>query len=51
MKPNEFSGATPLLRIEEYFSGYTRAWGIFEDRFGNLRRQFVVDIDGSWDGE
>ena len=51
MKPTDFSGTTPQLRIEEYFAGHTRAWGIFEDRFGNLSRQFVVDIDGKWDGE
>ena len=51
MKPTDFSETTPVLRIEEYFVGQTRAWGIFEDRFGNLRRQFVVDIQGSWDGE
>ncbi len=51
MKPSDFSGTTPQLRIEEYFAGHTRAWGIFEDRFGNLRRQFVVDIEGKWNGE
>ena len=51
MKPSDFSKAEPLLRIEDYFVGQTRAWGIFEDRFGNLRRQFEVDIQGSWDGE
>ena len=51
MKPSDFSKAEPLLRIEDYFVGQTRAWGIFEDRFGNLRRQFVVEIQGSWDGE
>ena len=51
MKPTDFSGTKPVLRIEEYFLGHTRAWGIFEDRFGNLRRQFFVDIDGTWDGQ
>ena len=51
MKPSDFSKTTPVLRIEDYFVGKTRAWGIFEDRFGNLRRQFVVDIQGGWDGE
>ena len=51
MKPSDFSKVEPLLRIEDYFVGQTRAWGIFEDRFGNLRRQFVVDIQGSWGGE
>ncbi len=51
MKPSDFQGTTPRLVIEDYFSGRTQAWGIFEDRFGALRRQFTVDIDGTWDGE
>jgi hypothetical protein len=50
MKPNDFALQKPKLVIEDYFSGKTRAWGIFEDRFGKVRRQFVVDIDGVWDG-
>ncbi len=51
MKPTDFKDETPVLRIEEYFQGTTRAWGIFEDRFGTLRRQFTVEITGTWDGE
>jgi hypothetical protein len=51
MKPSDFSETSPVLRIEDYFVGKTHAWGIFEDRFGNLRRQFFVDIQGRWDGE
>ena len=50
MKPSDFKKTDPRLAIEEYFAGRTRAWGIFEDRFGKLRRQFTVDIDGTWDG-
>jgi hypothetical protein len=51
MKPSDFENSTPKLVIEEYFAGETLAWGIFEDRFGRLRRQFTVDITGTWDGE
>jgi hypothetical protein len=51
MKPEEFDGATPRFVLEDYFAGKVRAWGVFQDRFGRLRRQFVVDIEGSWDGE
>ena len=51
MKPMDFKELTPTLAIEEYFVGETRAWGLFEDRFGKLRRQFTVDIVGTWDGE
>lgn len=46
MKPEDFSGKTPKLDIFEYFSGQSRAWGLFEDRFGKVRRQFTVDILG-----
>ena len=51
MKPEDFDGATPRFVLEEYFAGKVQAWGVFQDRFGRLRRQFVVDIEGSWDGE
>jgi len=50
MAPNDFADREPRLQLESYFSGKVQAWGIFEDRFGNIRRQFVVDIDGNWDG-
>lgn len=40
----------PLLRLEAYFAGRTRAWGVFQDRFGKLRRQFEVEVEGDWDG-
>ena len=50
MKIEDLRGTTPRLVLEEYFAGETKAWGIFEDRFGNLRREFKVDIQGTWDG-
>ncbi|MEQ8248249.1 MAG: DUF3833 family protein [Alphaproteobacteria bacterium] len=48
MSLKSFEGTTPPLVLEDYFAGDTRAWGIFEDRFGNLRAQFTVDIKGTW---
>ncbi|MEQ9110918.1 MAG: DUF3833 domain-containing protein [Rhodospirillaceae bacterium] len=50
MEPELFEGKEPRLVLEDYFEGKTKAWGMFHDRFGNLRRQFVVDITGTWDG-
>lgn len=50
MDIKDFEKASPRLVLEDYFAGKTRAWGIFEDRFGKLRRQFTVDIDGKWNG-
>lgn len=51
MKPEDFAGREPRLLIEDYFAGHTKAWGLFVDRFGTLRRQFEVEIEGTWDGE
>jgi hypothetical protein len=51
MKPSNFKNEIPKFILEDYFQGKTQAWGIFEDRFGNVKRQFVVDITGVWDGE
>jgi len=51
MKPEVAAGRGPGLRLETYFAGRAKAWGIFEDRFGTLRRQFEIDVEGSWDGK
>lgn len=50
MKPEDFAGTEPRFELERYFEGRTKAWGIFEDRSGRLRRSFTVDILGEWDG-
>ncbi len=46
MNPDDFSRHQPKLDLYTYFAGETRAWGLFEDRFGRVRRQFQVDIAG-----
>ena len=46
MQISNFTKTKPTFVLEKYFTGKTRAWGIFEDRFGKLRRQFTVDITG-----
>ena len=47
MRVEDFATGTPTFKPEEYFQGRTKAWGFFQDRFGTIRRQFVVEIDGS----
>ncbi len=42
---------TPKLDLSTFFEGQTVALGIFEDRFGNLRRQFRVVLEGMVDGD
>lgn len=40
------STRTPLFDPFDYFPGETRGCGLFEDLFGKVKRQFVVDIEG-----
>ena len=40
----------PALDLESFFEGNSVAYGIFEDRFGNLRRQFRVNMTGTVEG-
>ena len=44
------AGYQPRLVLEKFFAGRSVAYGIFEDRFGNLRRQFRVNLSGELDG-
>lgn len=51
MRVQDFENTEPRLVLEDYFVGNTKGWGMVFDRFGNLRRQFTVDMNGTWDGE
>lgn len=39
------------LNLEEFFDGEIIAYGQFQDIFGTVRRSFVVEVSGDWDGE
>ena len=51
MTIDDFAGTRPEMKPETYFLGETRGWGMFHDRFGNLRRQFTVDMVGEMRGD
>jgi Protein of unknown function (DUF3833) len=38
------------FELTSFLEGRTSAWGIFEDRFGKLRRRFSVEMNGRWKG-
>jgi hypothetical protein len=46
----DYRDAKPALELERYFDGRLKAHGQFQDRFGRVKRRFVVDIEGRWDG-
>ncbi len=41
----------PPMVVEQVFGRPLRFWGLFEDRFGRVRRQFTGRMDGAWDGQ
>jgi Protein of unknown function (DUF3833) len=43
--------ASERFELTSYLNGRTRAWGVFEDRFGRLRRRFEVEMNGQWQGD
>jgi len=45
-QPHTAADPAPPLELERYFAGRTRAWGIFEDSLGRLRRQFTIELTG-----
>jgi hypothetical protein len=47
----DYEGDEPELVLEEFFDGKVMAWGLFENRAGAPQQRFVVEIDGTWDGE
>ncbi len=42
---------TPEFRLEHFFEGEVKAWGIVQDRSGNLLQQFEADIIGTFEDD
>ena len=49
MKPEDFKGTEPSIRIEEYFNGSVKAWGLLQNRNGKVTRQFKADMFGKFE--
>ena len=51
MDLKSFENNKPRLELEKYFSGRSRAWGVFQSKLLGVHRQFIVDIEGVVDGD
>tara|TARA_B100000029_G_scaffold444958_1_gene465070 strand:+ start:149 stop:670 length:522 start_codon:yes stop_codon:yes gene_type:complete len=51
MKPEDYKNTKPILKIEEYFQGNVKAWGMLQSRSGEVKRQFFADMKGNFDGQ
>ena len=40
----------PHLKLEEFFNGDVKAWGIIQDRQGTVLSRFTAEIQASWNG-
>jgi len=49
MKPEDFKNTKPELKIEKYFEGNVKAWGMLQDRKGKVTRQFSANMNGSFE--
>ena len=43
-----YKNVQPAFSLTEFFDGKVRAWGIVQNRSGEVVQRFIVDIDGSY---
>ena len=46
-----YKNTTPPLDLKAYFSGPIKAWGLIQNRSGEVTRRFDVTMVGSWEGD
>ena len=51
MKPEDYKNTKPIIKIEKYFQGNVKAWGMLQGRSGKVKRHFVADMKGEFDGQ
>jgi len=48
---NDYKAVQPAFDIEQFFDGDVKAWGIVQNRSGEVVQRFVVDIAGKVEGD
>lgn len=48
---NNYKAVQPAFDIEQFFDGDVKAWGIVQNRSGEVVQRFVVDIAGKVEGD
>jgi len=49
-KLKNYTEQKPKLDLQEFFTGPIKAWGLVQDRKGDVVRRFDVNMVGSWEG-
>ncbi|MGP1629946.1 MAG: DUF3833 domain-containing protein [Giesbergeria sp.] len=50
-KLTDYAAEKPVLDLAQYFNGTLDAWGIFQDRSGQIVRRFTVVMDCHWQSD
>lgn len=47
---SDYSSETPQLRLDTFFQGQSRAWGVLHDWRGKQSVRFTAELCGNWQG-
>lgn len=47
----KYRAETPVLDLRSYFNGKIDAWGMFQNRSGEVIKRFTVVVDAHWEGD
>lgn len=47
---SEYSNETPQLKLDQFFQGESRAWGVLHDWQGKQSVRFTAELCGNWQG-
>ena len=47
---HNYAGTTPAFNMQSFFTGKLQAYGMVQNRSGEVIRRFHVDLTGSWEG-
>jgi hypothetical protein len=51
MKIETYANEHPTVSVREYFNGPIKAWGLIQNRKGDVTTRFDVEMMGTWDGD
>lgn len=46
-----YAAEKPVLKLEDFFSGELKAWGVVQSRSGEILKRFVCTMTGTWTGD
>lgn len=49
IKAENYQKNEPTLMLQDYFLGHVKGYGMVQKRSGEVRRRFVVDMNGHWE--